>query len=126
MIEDQNSETKRIAPGNGHCVEEPVKDFVEIIASYMNPLFTNTVGEPFIDPQSTRYVDAFSSYRLLPRSTTTQSFSVNPSYFGFPKGLGNLYFSTTHVVDTVGTYSLPETSVTQVTPTQPIVHTYSF
>jgi hypothetical protein len=54
------------------------------------------------------------------------SFGVNPSSFGFPEGLGNLSFSTTPVVDTVGASSLPETSVTQVTLTQPLAHTSSF
>jgi hypothetical protein len=51
---------------------------------------------------------------------------MNPSSFGFPEGLGNFSFSTTPVVDTANAYSLLETSVTQVTPNQPLVHTYPF
>jgi hypothetical protein len=47
---------------------------------------------------------------------------MNPPIFGFPEGLGNSSFSTTPVVDVVGAYSLPETSVTQVTLTQPLTH----
>jgi hypothetical protein len=92
----------------------------------VNPLFTDPLGQPLIDPPSMRYFDAYSSYRLLLGSTTTQSFGMNPSSFGFPEGLGNLYFSTTHVVDTIGASYLLETSVTQVTPTQPLMHTSPF
>jgi hypothetical protein len=107
MIEDQTSETESIAPGSGQHIEEPVTTFIEILASYMNPLFTDPLGLPLTDPPSTRYFDAYSSYNLPPGSTTTQSFGMNPSSFGFPEGLGNLSFSTTPVVDTVGASSLP-------------------
>jgi hypothetical protein len=51
---------------------------------------------------------------------------MNPPSFGFPEGLGNFSFSTNHVVDTICTSSLLETSMAQVTPNQPFVHTYPF
>jgi hypothetical protein len=78
----------------------------------MNNLFTDPLDPPVTDPPSTIYVDAYSSYYLSLGSTTTQSFGVNPSSFGFPEGLGNSSFSTTLVVDIVVASSLPKTSVT--------------
>jgi hypothetical protein len=122
VIVDHTSETGSIAPGSGHHVEEPVPTFVEILAYFVNPPFTDPLGQPLFDPPSMRYIDSFSSYYLPPGSTTTPSFGMNPPIFGFPEGLGNSYFSTTPVVDTVGAYSLLETSVTQVTLTQPLTH----
>jgi hypothetical protein len=72
-----------------------------------------------------RFIDAYSSYFLPPGSATTQSFGMNPSSFGFSKGLRNYSSSTTLVVDTVGA-SLLGTSTTQVTLTQPFVNTFPF
>jgi hypothetical protein len=126
IIIDHTSKTQSIAPRSGQHIEEPVIAFVESLTSHVNPLFTNPLGLPLIDPPSMRYVHAYSSYRLLPSSTTIQSFGMNPSSIGFPKGIGNLYFSRTLVVDIVGASSLPETSVTQGTPTQPLAHTSPF
>jgi hypothetical protein len=68
----------------------------------MNPIFNDPLFLPLIDPPYTRYLNAYSSYYLPPGSTTTQFPYVNPSSFGFPEGLGNLSFSTTLVVDTIG------------------------
>jgi hypothetical protein len=73
----------------------------------VNPLFTNPLDLPLIDPPSMRYVYSYSSYQLPHDSTTTQYFSVNPSSFGFPEGLGNLYFSKNPVIDIFGASSLP-------------------
>jgi hypothetical protein len=92
IIKDPNSEIGSIDPGSDHHIEEPNTTFVESVTSYTNPLFTNPLGPPLIDPLSTIYVDDFSSYRLPPGSTTTPYFCVNPSSFGFPEGLGNLSF----------------------------------
>jgi hypothetical protein len=50
---------------------------------------------------------------------------VNQSSFGFPEGLGNLSFSTTPIVGIVGASSLPETSMTRVTPNKPLACTPS-
>jgi hypothetical protein len=113
MIKDQTFETESVAPGSDQHVEEPVTNFVESLASYVNPLFTDPLILPLTDPPSTRFIDAYSSYILSPRSTTTQYFAMNPPLFGFTEGLGNFSFSTTHVVDTVGA-SLLGTSMTQV------------
>jgi hypothetical protein len=126
MIQHKTSDTGSVAPGSGQHIEELIRIFVEILVSYVNPLFTDPLGQPCTNPPFTRYFDAYYSYNLPPGSTTTQYFGMNPSYFGFPKGLGNFYFSTTPIFDIVGAYSLPKTSVTQVTPTQPLVHTYPF
>jgi hypothetical protein len=49
---------------------------------------------------------------------------MNPLIFYFPKGLGNSYFSTTPIVYTTSAYYLSETKVTQVTLTQPLVHSF--
>jgi hypothetical protein len=125
MISDHTSETGSITPRSGQHVEELVTTFVEILAYYVNPLFNDPLGLPLIDPPSMRYFDSYSSYYLLPGSTTTQYFGMNLSYFGFPEGLGNLSFSTTPVVDIVGA-SLSETLVTQVTLTQPLSHSSPF
>jgi hypothetical protein len=73
-----------------------------------------------------RYFDAYSSYYLLSGSTITPSFGMNQLIFYFSEGLGNLFFSTTLVVDTVGASCLAKTSVTQVILTQPFAHTSSF
>jgi hypothetical protein len=108
MIKYQPSKTGSIALGSGQQIEEPITTFVEILASYINPLFTDPIGQPLIDPPSTRYVDAYSSYTLTLGSTTTQYFSMNPPLFGFPKGLGSSCFSTTPVVDTTSASYLPE------------------
>jgi hypothetical protein len=78
----------------------------------MNPLFTDPLIQPLTDPQSMRYFDAYSYYKLSHDSTTTQSFGANPSSFGFPEGLGNSSFSTTPVVDTAGAFTLLETLLT--------------
>jgi len=102
MIEDQTSQTRSVTSGSGQHVEEPVTTFVESLASYVNPIFTDPLVLPLTDPPSTKFIDAYSSYILPPRSTTTQSFSMNPPSFGFLEGLGNFSFSTTHVVDIVG------------------------
>jgi hypothetical protein len=51
---------------------------------------------------------------------------MNPSSFGFPEGLGNSSFSTTHVVDTVGASSLPENIIDPGNPTQPLAHSSPF
>ena len=126
MIGDQNSEIESIPSGSGHHVEEPVTTVIESLAYYMNPLFTDPLIQPLINPPSMRYIDAYSSYNLPPGSFTTQFFGMNPRIFAFPKGLGNLSLSTTHVVDTVGASSLLGTSVIRVTPTQPLVNTYPF
>jgi hypothetical protein len=126
MIEDKTSETRSIALGSGQHVEEPITTFLEILASYVNHIFTNQLGLPLTHPPSTRYFDAFSSYNLPPSSTTTQCFGVNPSSFGFPKELENLSFSTTPVVDTVGASSLLKTLVTQLNLTQPFAMTSPF
>jgi hypothetical protein len=85
----------------------------------VNPSFTNPLSQPIFDPPSTIYIDSFSSYYLPPGSTTTPSFGMKPPIFGFPKGLGNSFFSSTPVVHIVGVYSLPETLVTL---TQPLTH----
>ena len=84
MIGNQTYETESIPLGSGHHVEELVTTIVEILSSYMNPLFTNPLGQPLTYLTSTRYVDSYSSYRLPLDSTTTQSFGVNLSSFGFP------------------------------------------
>jgi len=112
MIIDHTSETGSVTPESGQHVEEPVTTFIESLASYMNPLFIVPFVQPLIDPPSMRYIDSYSSYRLPLGFTTTQSFSANPSSFGFLKGLGNSSFSTTLVVDIVGASTLLETSVT--------------
>jgi hypothetical protein len=90
----------------------------------LNPLFTDPLGKPLFDPPSMRYIDSYSSYRLPPGSTITSSFGMNPPIFGFPEGLGNSSFSKAPIVDFVGAYSLLETSVTQMTLTQPLTHSY--
>jgi hypothetical protein len=92
----------------------------------VNTLFTDPLGQPLTDPPTIRYFDAYSSYKLPPGSTTTHSFGMNPSSFGFLEGLRNLKFSTTPIVYIVGASSLPKTSVTQVTLTQPLAHTPPF
>jgi hypothetical protein len=51
---------------------------------------------------------------------------MKPLFSGFPKGLGNSYFLTTHVVDTIGASYLPKILFTQVTLTQEIAHTSPF
>jgi hypothetical protein len=51
---------------------------------------------------------------------------MNPPIFVFPKGFRNSSFSITIVVDTLSTYTLPETSMTQVTLTQPLVNSSPF
>jgi hypothetical protein len=126
MIAEHTYETRSVAPGSDHHVEKPVPTFIEIFSSLMNPLFTNPLYQPLIDPSSMRYIDSYSSYRLRPGSTTTLVFGTNPSSFGFPEGLGNSYFSTTHVVDIVGASSLPEISLTQLTLNRPLVHSSPF
>jgi hypothetical protein len=85
MIEDQISKIESIVPRSGQHVEELVTTFIEILASYVNPLFTDPLDLPLIDPPSTKYFDAYSSYNLPPDSTTTQSFGMNPPSFGFPE-----------------------------------------
>jgi hypothetical protein len=60
-IEDPTSEIGSVALGSDHHVEELVTNFVESMAYYMNPLFTDLLGPPLTDPPSTRYVDDFSS-----------------------------------------------------------------
>jgi hypothetical protein len=125
MIKDKTSETERISLGNGHHIEVPVTTFIESLTYYTNPLFTDPLFPPLIDPPFTIFSYAYYSYYLPPSSTTTQSFGVNPSSFGFPEGLGNLSFSTTPVVGIVGASSLPETSMTQVTPNKPLARTPS-
>jgi hypothetical protein len=90
----------------------------------VNPPFTDPLGQPLFDPPSMRYSDDYSSYYLLPGSTTTPSFGMNPLIFCFHEGLGNSYFSTNPIVDIVGAHSLLETTVTQVTLTQPLVHSF--
>jgi hypothetical protein len=122
VIVDHTFDTRRVTPRSGHHVEEPVPTFIEILAYFVNPPFTDPLGQPLFDPPSTRYFDSFSSYSLSLGSTSTPSFGMDPLIFGFLEGLGNSYFSTTPVVDTVGAYSLLETSVTQVTLTQPLSH----
>jgi hypothetical protein len=105
MIEDKTFETEIIPPRSGHHVEEAITTIVEILAYYIYPPFTNPLGQPLIDPPSTRYVDGYSSYYLPPNSTTTQS-------FGFLEGLENSSFSTTPVVGTTSDSSLPKKSMT--------------
>ena len=112
MIVDNTSETGSIAPGSGHHIKELIPTFVEILESFVNLPFIDPLGQPLFDPPSMRYIDSYSSYRLPLGFTTTQSFSANPSSFGFLKGLGNSSFSTTLVVDIVGASTLLETSVT--------------
>jgi len=73
----------------------------------MNHLFIDPLSLPLTDPPSTRFIDAYSSYKLLSGSTTMQYFGMNPSSFGFPEGLG--IFSTTPIVDIVDASSLLET-----------------
>jgi hypothetical protein len=51
---------------------------------------------------------------------------LNPSSFGFPKGLGNLFISTNPIVDTFGASSLIGASMTHVTQIQPLMHTSPF
>jgi hypothetical protein len=104
MIKDQTSETGSIPPGSDHHVEELVTTIVESLASYMNPLFTDPLGQPLIDPPSTRYVNSYYFYYLPPNSTTTQCFGVNPSSFGFFEGLGNIFFFTTPIVYTASDF----------------------
>jgi len=123
---DQTSKTGSISLGSGHHVEEPITTFVESIASYTNPLFTNPLDLPLTDPPSMRYIDAYSSYNLPPGSTTTQTFGMNPPIFVFLEGLESLPLSTTHVVNIVGASPLLGTLVIQVTPTKPPVNTSSF
>ena len=122
MIVDHTSRTGIIASGSGHHIDEPVPTCVESLTYFVNPLFTDPLGQPLFDPPSTRYVDSYSSYHLPPGSTITSSFGMNPPILGFPEGLRNSYFSTTLVVDATGSYTLPETSMTQVTLNQPIMH----
>jgi hypothetical protein len=110
MIVDKTFETKSVAPGSGQHVEAPITTFIESLASYMNPLFTDPLGLPLTDPPSTRFTYAYSSYYLLPSSTTTQYFGMNPPSFGFLEGLRN--YSTSPVVDTSSASSLLKTSVT--------------
>jgi hypothetical protein len=62
VITDHTSETGSIAPGSGHHVEEPVPTFIEILAYFVNPPFTDPLGQPLFDPPSTRYIDSYSSY----------------------------------------------------------------
>jgi hypothetical protein len=92
----------------------------------VNPLFTDPLGQPLTEPPSMRYFDAYSSYKLPTDLSTTQYFCMNSSFFGIPIELGNLYFSTNIVIDTVGTSYLLETPVTQITLTQPIPHASPF
>jgi hypothetical protein len=122
VIIDHTSETGSITPGSGHHIEEPVPTFVESLAYFVNPSFIDPLGQPLFGPPSMRYIDSYSSYCLLPGSTMTSSFGMNPPIFGFLEGLGNSSFSTTPIVDAAGAYSLPETLVTQVTLTQPLTH----
>jgi hypothetical protein len=127
MTVDKTSETRSLTPGSGqHVVKELVTAFIEILAYYTDPLFTDPLGLPLIDPPSTRYVDSYSSYQLPLDSTTTQSFGMNPSSFGFPEVLGNLSLSKTHVVVIFGASFLLKTLVTQANPTQPLVHSSPF
>jgi hypothetical protein len=100
--------------------------FLERFASYVNPILIDPLVQPLTNPPSMRYFDAYSSYILPPASTTTQSFGVNPSSFVFPEGLRNLYFSTTHVVDIVGSSSLLENIDDPSNPTQPFTNTSPF
>jgi hypothetical protein len=126
MIINHTSETESVTPGSGQHIEELVTTFVESLASFVNPFFTDPFVLPLIYTPSTRYVDYYYSCLLPPSSSTTQSFGMNPSSFGFPERLGNSYFPTNHVVVTVGASTLPETSVNQVTLTQPRAHTSPF
>jgi hypothetical protein len=126
IIEDQTFEMGSVAFGSGHHVEELVTTFIEILASYMNPLFMDPLSLPLTDPPSTRCFDAYSSYNLPSGSTTTQSFGMNPSFYGFPEGLGNLSLSKNIVVNISGASSLMGTLVTQVNPTQPLMNTSPF
>jgi len=112
MITNHTFETQSVTPRSGQHVEEPITTFVESLASYVNHLFTGPFVLPLIDPPSTRYFDANYSYRLMPGSTTSQYFGVNPSSFGFLLGLGNSSFSTTPIVSIVGASCLPKTSLT--------------
>jgi hypothetical protein len=106
IITNHTSETCSIAHGTGQHVEEPVTTFVEILTSYMNLLFSYPL---ILLLTYMRYLDAFYSYYFLPGSTTTPSFGMNSSNFGFPEGICNSLFSITLIVNTVASYSLPET-----------------
>jgi hypothetical protein len=119
VIIDHTSQTGSIALGSGHHIDEPVPTFVESLAYFVNPLFTDPLGQTLFDPPSTRYVDSYSSYRLPPGSTITTSFGMNLPIF---EGLGNSSLSTTPIVDIARAYSLLETSVAQVSLTQPLSH----
>jgi hypothetical protein len=108
VIADHTSETRSVAPGSGQHIEELVTTFIEILASYMNPLFIDPLSLPLTDPPFMRYDYAFASYYLPLGSTTTPSFGMNPPSFGFPEGLRDSSFSTNLVVDNVGAYTLLE------------------
>jgi hypothetical protein len=122
VIIDHTFETGSIAPGSGYHIEESISTFIESLEYFVNPPFIDPLGQPLFYPPSMRYVYSYSLYHLPPGSSITPSFGMNPPIFGFPEGLGNSYFSTTLVVDIVGSYPLPETSVTQVSLTQPLLH----
>lgn len=89
VIVDHPSETGRIAPRSGQHIEEIVTNFVEILSSYVNQFFDDPLSLPPTDPPSKIYSYAFSSYYLLPDSTNTSSFCMNPLiFFFFVKDLG--------------------------------------
>jgi hypothetical protein len=53
VITYHTSEIGSITPRSGQHIEEPVTTFIEILASYMNPLFNDPLGQPLTDPPST-------------------------------------------------------------------------
>jgi len=124
--EEMHYEVKSVALKSDHHEEESIKTFVEGIFLPVNPPIIDPHGPLLVEIPSSTFLDAYSSYNLPSYSSIRRSFGMNPSYFCFPKGLGNLSLSTTPVVDTASASSLLRTTMTQVTLTQPFVSTYPF
>jgi hypothetical protein len=61
MIEDHISKTESVAHGSGQHGEEPIMMFVESLASYVNPPFTDPLYQPLTDTPYMRYFNAYYS-----------------------------------------------------------------
>jgi hypothetical protein len=48
VLIDHTFETGSIAPGSGHHIEEPIQTFVESLTSFVNPFFTNPLGNHYL------------------------------------------------------------------------------
>jgi hypothetical protein len=99
-----------------------VTTFVEVIVSYPNPLFTDLLGPLLVEQPSTRLLDAYSSYHL-PSSSPNRLSSDYIDGILIPP-MDPEITTLAHITTTGASNSLLGTSVTQVTPTQPLTITF--